>query len=254
MKIFYNLKIKINKIIYISTLLESFMKLKLIFSILAVLLVANLSSEATPKDLLPNLKKYAEKAITEFDKIPNERKKILEEMSEYISKAKKNNEKMDFIFICTHNSRRSHISQFWAAAAAEYYGIDNFNSYSGGTEVTAFNHRSVAALKRAGFEIKKLNDDKNTKYSVKYSNRKPEIIGFSKKFEDKFNPQENYVAVMVCSEADQSCPFVPSASERFAITYDDPKAFDDTKQETQKYDERTQQIAREMFYVFSLVK
>ena len=36
--------------------------------------------------------------------------------------------------------------------------------------------------------------------------------------------------------------------------YDDPKAFDDTPAEAEKYDERSQQIAREMLYIFSKAK
>lgn len=59
---------------------------------------------------------------------------------------------------------------------------------------------------------------------------------------------------MTCSQADGGCPFISGAEKRIAITYDDPKAFDNTDQQTEKYNERSLQIATEMFYVFSQIK
>jgi arsenate reductase len=40
---------------------------------------------------------------------------------------------------------------------------------------------------------------------------------------------------------------------RLPVTYDDPKNFDDTPQEEEKYRERVRQIGREMLYAFSKV-
>jgi hypothetical protein len=59
---------------------------------------------------------------------------------------------------------------------------------------------------------------------------------------------------MVCAEANESCPIVPGADFRLGLPYQDPKAFDNTPQQNEKYDERCRQIAREMFYVFSQIK
>ena len=58
---------------------------------------------------------------------------------------------------------------------------------------------------------------------------------------------------MTCSEADAGCPFVAGAEKRFPVTYEDPKAFDGTPRQREKYLERSLQIATEMAYVFSHV-
>ena len=59
---------------------------------------------------------------------------------------------------------------------------------------------------------------------------------------------------MTCSHAEENCPYIPGTEARIPVMYDDPKAFDGTALETAKYDERCQQIAAEMFYVFSQIK
>ncbi len=44
--------------------------------------------------------------------------------------------------------------------------------------------------------------------------------------------------------------FIAGAEKRIPITFEDPKAFDNTPQQAEKYEERSLQIATEMFYVF----
>jgi arsenate reductase (thioredoxin) len=156
-------------------------------------------------------------------------------------------------FVCTHNSRRSHISQIWAQAAARYYGIENVETFSGGTEATAFNPRAVTAMQQAGFDISTIKDDNNPVYKVKFSNDAPALTVFSKKYDDDFNPKADFAAIMTCSHADENCPFIPGA-KRIALTYDDPKDFDGTPQEATKYTERVHEIGREILYAFSQVK
>ena len=58
---------------------------------------------------------------------------------------------------------------------------------------------------------------------------------------------------MTCNNADEGCPMVFGAEARFPIKYDDPKEFDNSSQQTEKYAERSLQIASEMFYVFSQI-
>ena len=43
------------------------------------------------------------------------------------------------------------------------------------------------------------------------------------------------------------------AEKRIPITFEDPKAFDNTPQQAEKYNERSLQIATELFYVFSQI-
>lgn len=199
------------------------------------------------------LEKYINEVKNNYSNIDENRKNELLVLSNYISQKLLNNNIVNLIFICTHNSRRSHISQIWAAKAAEYYGINNVNCYSGGTEATAFNPRAVKAMKKAGFEIEIVKDGDNPLYSVKVSDNLI-IRAFSKTYDDDFIPKNNFTAVMTCSHADENCPYIPGAENRISITYDDPKDFDDTPQEEEKYDERCFEIAVEMFYVMKNVK
>lgn len=206
------------------------------------------------RPLLPELNDYANQLTTEFDLISTERKKTLEELTQFVQNAIDSNHKVYLNFICTHNSRRSHLSQLWAQAAAYYYGVQGVMCFSGGTEATAFNPRAVKAMQDAGFYITKAKDGENPVYEVRYAEHASPVIAFSKKYDDPFNHNKDFAAVMTCSHADENCPLVIGASARIALTYDDPKNFDDTPQEAAKYAERVHQIGREIFYAFSQVK
>jgi arsenate reductase len=188
-----------------------------------------------------------------FSAIPADRKKILSELTRFIKGKQAANEAINLIFICTHNSRRSHISQLWAQAAAACYGIKNVSCYSGGTEATAFNPRAVKAMSEVGFQITKPDDSVNPHYEVRYSDHHPLVIAFSKVYDDAFNPQKDFAAIMTCSHADENCPLVLGASARIALTYDDPKEFDGTPLEAAKYAERVNEIGKEIFFAFSQV-
>lgn len=204
--------------------------------------------------VLKDIETKIDKLKSSFDLISNERKELLNQFAEYISKKIKDGKEVNLTFICTHNSRRSHISQIWAQTAAEYFGIPNIKCYSGGTEATAFNPRAVKAMQKIGFKIDKQNDSDNPLYLVYYSDEKEPVKCFSKVYSDEFNPQKNFAAIMTCSDADENCPVVFGAEARFPIRYDDPKEFDGTELEEEKYDERVEQIGREMLYAFSLLK
>jgi arsenate reductase len=204
--------------------------------------------------LLPSLQLTVDKLLEEFDKISNDRKELLKELTDFIRKRERAGKKISFNFICTHNSRRSHIAQLWAQAAAYYFGIFNVQCMSGGTEATAFNPRAVKAMQDAGFNIIKIKDGDNPRYEVRFSTDAPPVISFSKKYDDPFNQSDDFAAIMTCSHADENCPLVLGALKRIAITYDDPKDFDGTPQEDAKYAERVRQIGREILFSFSKVR
>lgn len=187
-----------------------------------------------------------------FNSIPNERKQLLKELSQYILNKLNEQNEINLLFICTHNSRRSHISQIWAQTAADYYNISDVKCYSGGTEVTAFNPRAVKALQNAGFRIDKLDESENPVYLVYYSDTNEPIRCFSKDYADEFNPQKDFAAIMTCSEADENCPVVFGAEKRFQLTYEDPKRYDNTEVEEFKYSEKVNQIGTEMLFLFNL--
>lgn len=197
---------------------------------------------------------FFDKASTRFQQIPAERQVALKEVSDYISQKITEQTSVELIFICTHNSRRSHIAQIFAQAAAAYYGFNQINCFSGGTEVTAFNSHAVNALRSIGFDIQTNNSTVNPVYEVMYGQNTPTLLAFSKVYTHINNPQKEFGAVLTCSQADASCPIVHGADGRFKLPYEDPKLSDGTASQTQVYAERCQQIGLEMLYMFSLVK
>ena len=205
------------------------------------------------KKLTPMLKDYIENAIKDFDKIPTERKEQLKKIALFLQTKLKAENKASLIFICTHNSRRSHMGQLWAYAAANYYGIKGISSFSGGTEVTAFHPNAIRALTKAGFFITKKAEGTNPKYEVKYATDEPAVTLFSKKYMDAPNPTSNFAAIMTCAHADETCPIVQGASVKIAIPYRDPKEADGKPDQDEVYNERCKQIATEILYVFSLL-
>jgi arsenate reductase len=190
----------------------------------------------------------------DFDGIDFERKNILQPLIDFIQLKVDNKEDIRLNLICTHNSRRSHLSQVWAQTAAHYYGIKNVFCYSGGTEATAMFPKVAEVLENTGFKIQKLSEGNNPVYAIKFTENASPVIGFSKAYDDEFNPENGFAAIMTCSQADGGCPFIAGGEKKIPITFEDPKAFDNTPQQTEKYQERSLQIATEMFYVFSQIK
>ncbi len=205
--------------------------------------------------LIPPVREYVEARAAEFEQIPRERREALDEIARYVRGRVEAGQPARLTFICTHNSRRSHLAQIWAQVAATYYGVGDVETFSGGTEATAFNPRAVGALKRAGFSIStsEAGGKDNPRYQVHFAESAPPLVCFSKLYDQEPNPRKDFCAVMTCSQADAACPLVAGAALRIAIPYEDPKAFDGTPEEAARYDERCQQIAREMLYVFSRV-
>lgn len=186
--------------------------------------------------------------------ISEQRKETLRPLVKFIQQKVDGKEEIRINFICTHNSRRSHLSQVWAQTLAYHFGIQNVFCYSGGTESTALFPMVAETLKNTGFEVFKISETENPIYSIKYSENEHPVIGFSKKLDDDFNPTSQFAAIMTCSQADGGCPFILGAEKRIPITFEDPKAFDNTPQQAEKYEERSIQIATELFYVFSQIQ
>ena len=185
--------------------------------------------------------------------ISDERKAVLQPLSDYIQSKVLNHQEVRINFICTHNSRRSHLAQVWAQTMANYFNIKNVFCYSGGTETTALFPMVTKTLQNSGFQIKTISQNDNPIYSIKYAANAHPIVGFSKKLDDDFNPKSEFVAIMTCDSANEACPFVSGAEKRIPITFEDPKAFDDTPQQAEKYNERSLQIATELFFIFSQI-
>ncbi len=205
-------------------------------------------------ELEPELARYVEALLPELDSIPAERKQTLDRLAAFVEAEHAAGRTAKLVFICTHNSRRSHMAQIWSTTAAAFYGIDRVETYSGGTEATAFNPRAIAALQRAGFAIAEPPAGDNPHYQLGFAPSRPTIEAFSKAYSAPTNPQAEFAAVMNCSEADDACPSVAGATLRISLAYDDPKLADGTPEEAARYDQRCLQIATEMFYLFSKVR
>ena len=259
---------------------ENVMKTRLLVFIAAMLAGAFALAEQGGKESPnPKVASYIAGAIGEFDRIPAERRKLLEKVALYVQSRIAAGQEAKLTFICTHNSRRSQLAQVRAQTAACYYAVPSIKTYSGGIQATACNPRTVAAMERAGFEIRKTSgasaffrayqraamertgfeirktgEDKNPVYEVTYARSQEPIKAFSKVYSDPPNPSGDFCAVMCCDHADKNCPTVKGCSLRVLVLYKNPKEFDGTPQEAAAYDERCRQICREMFYLVSKVQ
>ncbi|MEM1134533.1 MAG: protein-tyrosine-phosphatase [Bacteroidota bacterium] len=197
---------------------------------------------------------YIDVAKSNFGNINVERKRRLTYLAKLIDETRNEDKEVLLTFICTHNSRRSIMGQIWAKTIAYYSGIENINTFSGGTEVTAFNEKAVEAIKRAGFIVEKQSATDNPVYQVFYSIHAEPLLCFSKKYDDKRNPQYDFLAIMTCTDAEEKCPFISGANHRISLPYEDPKQADGTGLESKVYDERCLQVATEMCYLFQKIK
>lgn len=221
------------------------------------------------------LQKYWTKIENSPNNISADRKSELQSLANYVANSLKKDSVADVMFICTHNSRRSHFGQIWMAAAAHHLNVSGVNTFSAGTEATAFNPRAIAALERAGLIAEHIPDpillqrldSSNTqlKYvdAINLNNkvmmiscglRARPVFCFSKTIDHPLNPKVSFGAVMTCSSADAACPVVKGADFRVSIPYVDPKISDNKPEELLTYDERCLQIATEMLWVMQSVK
>lgn len=201
----------------------------------------------------PDIAAYIQTLPTEFDNIPTDRKARLAEIAAYIQEKQAANEPVEFIFICTHNSRRSHFGQIWGQVLARYHGLNDVHSHSGGTESTAFHPNAIEAFRAIGFDIASRGRENNPRYKVRYSDEAEPIKTWSKMYTDPENPRKRFCAIMVCDDADKNCPLVFGAKKRFSLPFQDPKEADDTPQQAAVYAERSRQIAVEISYMYSLI-
>jgi len=200
------------------------------------------------------IKKYLVSVENDLQKNePDRHNDLIEKLAVWISEQLKAGSRPKVNFICTHNSRRSQFSQTWFDAVQQYLGVDHADSFSGGTEVTACNERTIAALKRAGFEVESKGEE-NPVYTLKGIENGNKIRLWSKVHDDKTNPSGTFAAVMTCDHADRNCPFIPGAAIRVPLTYTDPKYADDTEEETEAYDQTCKIIATDMMRIIKAVQ
>ncbi|NND06538.1 MAG: protein-tyrosine-phosphatase [Saprospiraceae bacterium] len=201
---------------------------------------------------LPSILRDSIKVLTEQEHlITDSRRAELADLASQMVALKTDKGSAKVTFVCTHNSRRSQLAELWLRTAASYYSINDLLAYSGGTASTAFNPRMVAALERFGFVLDKKEDVQNPTYVEVSGSSHVQQKMFSKKYDAPYNPNQDFIAVMVCAQADRDCPFVPGAWARVSLPYLDPKVADDGPQEASAYDNKVKEIGREMLYLAS---
>jgi arsenate reductase len=186
--------------------------------------------------------------------IDENRKQLLKSIAVYIAEQVTANKKVNLNYICTHNSRRSQLAQVWSSYATNYYKFSDINSFSGGTAATAFYRNTVKTLQEVGFTFQIIEfSHQNPVYAINYKNGINPIVGFSKLYDDEYN-KKPFIAITTCSNAAENCPFITDAIERFHLPFNDPKTFDNTLYQSEKYLEINQQIAGEIHFIFKNIK
>lgn len=219
---------------------------------LALFAIMSIASAEVPETLFIETAHATLEDLTgQVSRVSADRRKVLDPAVDFVAERIAAGEPVLLTFICTHNSRRSHLAQIWAQIAADYYRLPRVETYSGGTEATACNIRTVRSLRRSGLQIVASSEGDNPVYLVQYAEQRAPLEVYSKVYNDQPNPQQGYAAMMCCSDVDERCPIVHGAAARIPLHYIDPKASDDTPQEAATYDERSIEIGSEMFYVFS---
>ena len=189
--------------------------------------------------------------------VSDARAQALGKLGDWIAARGRAGNPADLVWVCTHNSRRSHIAQLWALAASVHFDLPHVRSWSGGTEATAFSPWAIAALREDGFRIEDSGErvlPENPVYHASVGPDGPVVRGYSKVFTEPPNPQRDFVAIMVCSSADDACPFVPGADLRVSLPFDDPKASDGTPSAPAAYLAASATIGREVAWVMQLAR
>lgn len=209
--------------------------------------------------LWDEFKSFFEKVLQSSKELPADRTSLLLAAAKEIAATNTPEVPTNLLFVCTHNSRRSQFAQFWGAVAISHFGASNLRSFSCGTEATACNERTIESLKRSGVDVEVIANKENLTNPVyRCAFADPDqpadkeavtVELFSKAFGHASLPTSQVAAMMCCDDADTHCPNVPGAIARTALHYRDPKHSDGTAAESETYDERSLQIAAEMFFL-----
>ncbi len=204
---------------------------------------------------------YADMLTTSFDMIDEAHREAGSKLVDWLVENYKPGQPLHCTTICTGNTRRSILGATMGNIAAAYYGMPEIRFHSGGTAPSAFNPRTITALMEIGVAVEPAGREAprgepntaNPIYVLRWG-QGMEANEFSKTYFDASNPQERFAALMVCGEADAACPLVKGAAVRIAMPYLDPKIYDHSVYESQKYAERRDDIGRLMLSVMMQVK
>ena len=109
------------------------------------------------------------------------------------------------LFLCTHNSARSQMAE----GLLRGWAGDRFEAYSAGTEATEVRPLAIRAMAELGIDI----------------------ASQTSKRLDVYDGQEFDIAVTVCDDGREACPFFPGATTQLHWSFDDPSAATGTEDE-----------------------
>ena len=212
------------------------------------------NAQTGPRKLYPILHNYVRNLYDHYEAIPEDRRRILEELASYIRGNIQTNAKTELLFIGTNNSTRTQFARIWAETAAYYYRIDGLSFFSGGTSPGPIDTPTILALEDAGFIIYKIENGNSLYYEIKYSYNLDPLIIYSQKYNDDGQPNINFASIVVCANADINLPVIKGTNFRTSLHYFDPKAYLGAPNELDQYKLKCHKIALEMFYLFYLLK
>ena len=109
------------------------------------------------------------------------------------------------LFICTHNSARSHMAEGFLNALY----ADRYTAFSAGTEPSNVNPYAVRIMQEIGIDI---------------SDHRSKSV-------DEFMDQDLDYVVTVCDHAKEACPFFPGGRRAMHKGFQDPASAAGTEQE-----------------------
>lgn len=206
----------------------------------------------------PELRDYCETLRASPSSLSQQQRAAAKQVGDWIRQRRSAGKAANLIVVCTGNSRRSILGSTLGNIAAAVHGDAGIQFFSGGTAPSAFNPRTIRALREIGVTIEEQSGlaalgpagERNPQYLVRWGQGAADsIVEFSKRYDDASNPQNDYCAILVCTDADENCPVVLGASLRVSMPFEDPKEFDGLPSESAAYAERRDQIGQAMLLI-----
>lgn len=198
-----------------------------------------------------SIKNYCDRRIAEFDQISEDRKAELKKLVAYLRY--KENDPVQLIFVGHQNARRSLFAQVWCKVAANYFQKKNVETYSMGEEETEIASNIVYTFMSLGFDLFVEGDDLNSRHFFVFDTRLNACICFSKTQYHRSVPHENFGTIFISSDTENTFGNKDGNELLLMLPFDDPQKSDGTSEAQQEYRKCSNQIAREMLYVFSEV-
>lgn len=215
--------------------------------------------------LLAGVRTHLDTLAAQVDRMDPGRRAAAMKLSNAIVSRFRPGTTLPVIVVCTGNSRRSIMGAAFGNASATNEGLNDIRFYSGGTEPSSFNTRTVSTLRSVGFEIAETGElvtagavgIANPIYLLSWGRSKQPVASvlgvkeFSKPYSHSENPQSGFIAVVVCDRADAQCPIVAGAVERISMPFADPKSADGTPSEAITYAASRDAIGTAMLFALS---